>query len=556
MNQAEHDFLNELDKKLWSAACKLWPVLDAAVYKHVVLGLIFLKYASDAFDHRREELKRRFRDPNDEYFMDPADYGLTIEDDLEREVENRDYYREVNVFWVPQEARWENLRDNSKLAVGAQLPWGKPHRGVSFLLDDALAALAEQNEKLKRILGRDTFTRHEVPPHVMTGLIDLFSTTNFSATEHNGQPLTLKSKDILGHVYEYFLGEFAQAEGKKGGQYYTPKSIVSLIVTMLRPFQGRVYDPAMGSGGFFVQSEEFLEAHGGKVGAISVYGQESNPTTWRLAAMNMAIRGIDFDFGDGPADSFLNDQHPDLRADFVMANPPFNMKEWGRGKLENDPRWKYGTPPANNANFAWMQHMLHHLAPTGSMALLLANGSMSSNTGGEGEIRKALVEADVVECIVALPGQLFTNTQIPACIWFLTKSKSEHLTPNTQRRARKGEVLFIDARQKGYMKDRVLRDFTAQDIAEIAGTFHQWQNGGPYEDGAGFCKSATIDEVKRHDFVLTPGRYVGAGAAEEEVEAFAEKMSRLVKDLHQQQAEAVRLDVAITANFKELGFVD
>ncbi len=545
MNQAEHDFLNELDKKLWSAACKLWPVLDAAVYKHVVLGLIFLKYASDAFDHRREELKRRFRDPNDEYFMDPADYGLTIEDDLEREVENRDYYREVNVFWVPQEARWENLRDNSKLAVGAQLPWGKPHRGVSFLLDDALAALAEQNEKLKRILGRDTFTRHEVPPHVMTGLIDLFSTTNFSATEHNGQPLTLKSKDILGHVYEYFLGEFAQAEGKKGGQYYTPKSIVSLIVTMLRPFQGRVYDPAMGSGGFFVQSEEFLEAHGGKVGAISVYGQESNPTTWRLAAMNMAIRGIDFDFGDGPADSFLNDQHPDLRADFVMANPPFNMKEWGREKLENDPRWKYGTPPANNANFAWMQHMLHHLAPTGSMALLLANGSMSSNTGGEGEIRKALVEADVVECMVALPGQLFTNAAIPACIWFLTKKSKGH---------RAGQILFIDARKMGYMKDRVLRDFTAEDIATIAETFHRWQNGGPYEDVPGFCRSATLADVKRHDYVLTPGRYVGAGAAKEDGEEFAEKMALLTQSLGQQFEESDRLVAQIEDRLRGIGW--
>lgn len=542
---AEQDFLNELDKKLWNSADRLRSSLDAAVYKHVVLGLIFLKYASDAFDYRREELERKFRDPSDEYFMDPADYGLTLAEDLDAELENRDYYREVNVFWVPQEARWENLRDNSKLAVGDQLPWGKPFKGVGFLLDDALAALGEQNDKLKRVLARDTFTRHEVRPDTLTGLIDLFSTTNFSATEHNGQPIGLKSKDILGHVYEYFLGEFAIKEGKRGGQYYTPKSIVSLIVTMLRPFKGRVYDPAMGSGGFFVQSEEFLEAHGGKIGAISVYGQESNPTTWRLAAMNMAIRGIDFDFGDGPADSFLNDQHPDLRADFVMANPPFNMKEWGRDKLENDPRWKHGTPPANNANFAWMQHMLHHLAPTGSMALLLANGSMASNISGEGEIRRALVEADVVECMVALPSQLFTNAAIPACIWFLTKKSKGH---------RAGRILFIDARKLGYMKDKVLRDFTADDIAQIADTFHRWQNGGPYEDVPGFCKSATLAEVRQHEFVLTPGRYVGAGAAEDDGEPFEEKMQRLTQRLAQQMEEGRRLDDQIEKNLAGLGW--
>jgi type I restriction enzyme M protein len=553
MNTAEQDFLNDLDKKLWNSADRLRSSLDAAVYKHIVLGLIFLKYASDAFEARREELKHKFRDPEDEYYMDPASYGLTIEDDIEAELENRDYYKEVNVFWVPKEARWQNLRDNSKLAVGDQLPWGKHHKGVNFLLDDALSALGEQNEKLKKVLARDTFTRHEVRQDTLTGLIDLFSTTNFSATEHNGQPLSLSSKDILGHVYEYFLGEFAKAEGKKGGQYYTPKSIVSLIVTMLRPFHGRVYDPAMGSGGFFIQSEEFLEAHGGNIGAISVYGQESNPTTWRLAAMNMAIRGIDFDFGDGPADSFLNDQHPDLRADFVMANPPFNMKEWGREKLENDPRWKYGTPPANNANFAWMQHMLHHLAPTGSMALLLANGSMSSNMGGEGEIRRALVEADAVECIVALPGQLFTNTQIPACIWFLTKDKSERRTPNVQRRSRCGEILFIDARQTGYMKDRVLRDFTAEDIAEITRTFHRWQNGGPYADLPGFCKSATLEEVQRHELVLTPGRYVGVGEAEDAGEPFPDRFERLRALLHKQFDEAVELQQQITSSLAELG---
>lgn len=555
MNLNEQQFLNDLDKKLWNAADRLRSSLDAAVYKHVVLGLIFLKYASDAFEDRKSELYKRFRDPEDEYFMDPATYGLTIEDDIEQELENRDYYREVNVFWVPVEARWQSLRDNSKLANGEDLPWGKKMRGVSFLLDDALTALGEQNEKLKRVLARDTFTRHEVSAETLTGLIDRFSDTNFSNPEFNGERLNLKSKDILGHVYEYFLGEFAQQEGKKGGQYYTPKSIVTLIVRMLRPFKGRVYDPAMGSGGFFVQSEEFVESFTGKIGQFSVYGQESNPTTWRLAAMNMAIRGIDFNFGEGPADSFTNDQHPDLRADYVMANPPFNMKEWGLDRLpENDPRWTCGTPPANNANFAWLQHMLYHLAPTGSLALLLANGSMSSATGGEGEIRTQLIERDLVECIVALPGQLFTNTQIPACIWFLTKNKEERGTNGSHRRYRKGEFLFIDARQKGYMKDRVLRDFTEQDISEIAETFHRWQNGGPYEDVPGFCKAETLEEVRRHDYVLTPGRYVGASPYESDGEPFGEKMKRLTKALGEQFVEGARLETEIKRKLAELGW--
>ncbi len=544
MNTTEQQFLNDLDKKMWNAADRLRSSLDAAVYKHVVLGLIFLKYTSDAFEDRRQELARKFRDPGDEYYMDAADYGLTLEDDIETELENRDYYREVNVFWVPLEARWNNLRDNAKLANGEILPWNKKMRGVRFLLDDALAALGNDNAKLKKVLAADAFTRYEVPETTLTGLIDLFSSTNFSAREYNGQPLSLKSKDILGHVYEYFLGEFAQAEGKKGGQYYTPKSIVTLIVQMLRPFQGRVYDPAMGSGGFFVQSEEFVEEVGGRIGAISVYGQESNPTTWRLAAMNMAIRGIEFDFGDGPADSFRNDQHPDLRADYVMANPPFNMKEWGRE--ENDPRWQHGTPPANNANFAWMQHMLYHLAPTGSMALLLANGSMSSNTNNEGEIRKNLIEADLVECIVALPGQLFTNTQIPACIWILTKNKQERGTSNSAKRNRKGEFLFIDARQKGYLKDRVLRDFRQEDIHNIAGAFYRWQSGECYVDVPGFCEAVTLEKIRHSEYILTPGRYVERADVAEDGELFAEKMARLTKLLYKQFEENTKLEAQVT----------
>jgi Type I restriction-modification system methyltransferase subunit len=391
---------------------------------------------------------------------------------------------------------------------------------------------------------------------------------------------SLNAKDILGHVYEYFLGQFALAEGKKGGQYYTPKSIVSVIVEMLEPYSGKVYDPAMGSGGFFVQSEAFIEAHGGKLGAISVYGQESNPTTWRLAAMNMAIRGIDFNFGKQPADTFLNDQHPDLRADYVMANPPFNMSEWWDGKLEGDPRWVYGTPPKSNANFAWVQHMLHHLAPTGSMALLLANGSMSSNTKGEGDIRRALVEADLVECMLALPGQLFTNTQIPACVWFLTKNKKARVIRHadgdtTYYRDRTGQVLFIDARKLGYMKDRVLRDFSAEDLEKIAGTFQQWRHdesafredgikhgstlpsiepGDLYADIPGFCKSATLEEIAAHGYVLTPGRYVGAEETEDDGEPFEDKMQKLVTELNAQFAESAKLEQAIKANLEGLGY--
>jgi len=367
----------------------------------------------------------------------------------------------------------------------------------------------------------------------------------------------LHAKDILGHVYEYFLGQFALAEGKKGGQYFTPKPIVSLIVEMIEPYQGRVYDPAMGSGGFFVQSEKFIEEHGGKLGNLSVYGQESNPTTWRLAAMNMAIRGIDFNFGKEPANSFTSDQHPDLRADYVMANPPFNMSEWWDAKLEADPRWRYGTPPKGNANFAWIQHMLHHLAPQGSMALLLANGSMSSGSGGEGDIRRALIEADLVECMVALPGQLFTNTQIPACIWFLTKNKKGRANRpgEPEFRDRSGLTLFINARKLGYMIDRVLRAFTGQDLEKITGTFHKWKrSAADYADIPGFCKSVTLEEIATHGFVLTPGRYVGAEEQEDDGEPFEEKMTRLVAELNEQFAESARLEQAIKANLAGLGY--
>jgi type I restriction enzyme M protein len=349
------------------------------------------------------------------------------------------------------------------------------------------------------------------------------------------------------------------AEGKKGGQFYTPKSIVSLIVQMLEPFKGRVYDPAMGSGGFFVQSEHFIREHQGKIGEVSIYGQEYNHTTWQLAAMNMAIRGIDFNFGKEPANTYTNDQHPDLRADFVMANPPFNMKEWDVGVSDDDPRWNINgqtcRPPSGNANFAWLLHMLFHLAPNGSLGLLLANGSMSSNTNNEGEIRRKLIENDLVECMVALPGQLFTNTQIPACIWFLTKNKGERVSAAGKKlRNRKGEVLFIDARNLGYMKDRVLRDFTQDDLAKVTSTYHNWQTGNAYENVAGFCFSAELKDLEKHDFVLTPGRYVGAAEEEDDGEPFAEKMQRLTAQLKEQFEESARLEAEIKKNLMGLGY--
>lgn len=561
MKQEEQQFLNDLDKRLWTSANKLLPILDAAVYKHVVLGLVFLKYISDAFKERREELKVAFADPKHDYYL-----GKDAAEMIEQELEARDYYTEKNVFWVPLEARWQTLRDCAQLPPKAPLPWNKPGkdepeemRSVGWLIDNAMEAIERENEKkLKNVLNKD-FARTQIDSHKLADLIAHFSDTDFNRKDYNGQPLNLKSKDILGHVYEYFLGQFALAEGKKGGQYYTPKSIVTLIVEMLQPFKGRVYDPAMGSGGFFVQSEEFIEQHGGKVangktGQISVYGQESNPTTWRLAAMNMAIRGIDFNFGGAPGDTLLNDLHPDLRADYVMANPPFNMKEWWNEKLASDPRWMAGTPPQGNANFAWLQHMLYHLAPVGSMALLLANGSMSSNTNNEGEIRKKLIEDDYVECMVALPGQLFTNTQIPACIWFLTRDKRNGLALNKTKRDRRGQFLFIDARQLGYMKDRVLRDFTVEDIKKVADTLHAWQLGEGYEDVAGFCYSASLDDIRKHEHVLTPGRYVGAEEQEEDGEAFADKMARLTAQLTEQFAESTKLEGEIKKNLAGLGY--
>jgi len=530
MDSKEQAFLQSLEKKLWTSADKLRSNLDAAVYKHVVLGLIFIKYISDAFAERRNELEAAFQNRVHDYFLGEEAGEYVIAEELEL----RDYYIERNVFWVPEKARWKTLQDCAKLSVGARLPWGDEFKGVGRMLDDALEAIEKENPKLKGVLNKD-YARLQLESGKLGELIDLIATIPF---HHE----TMKAKDILGHVYEYFLGQFASAEGKKGGQFYTPKSIVSLIVEMLEPYQGRVYDPCCGSGGFFVQSERFIEEHGGRIGQISIFGQESNPTTWRLSAMNLAIRGLDYNLGKEPANTFIHDLHPDLRADTIMANPPFNMKEWWDGKLEGDARWAYGTPPKGNANFAWVQHMLYHLAPNGSMGLLLANGSMSSNSGGEGDIRKNLVEADLVECMVALPSQLFTNTQISACIWFLTKNKSAR----DRFRERKGEVLFIDARQCGYMADRVLRVFDQEkDIKRIADTFHAWRRGNDYQDVPGFCKSATVEEIKEHGFVLTPGRYVGADAVEDDGVPFTERFAELNAKLDGQFGEADELTAVI-----------
>ncbi|MCS6098722.1 MULTISPECIES: type I restriction-modification system subunit M [Shewanella] len=565
MKQTEQQFLKELESKLWNAADKLRSTLDAAQYKHAVLGLIFVKYVSDAFTLRQEEIKADLANPENEYYLDPSDYSAEeLAEEIQIELEQRDYYTEKNVFWLPQESRWQFLQDNGPLVIGgADLQIGdktKKITSVGHLIDNALEGIERDNPKLKGVLNK-SYSALRIDQAKLNELINLIATIPFDHA-------SLNSKDILGHVYEYMLGQFALAEGKKGGQFYTPASIVTLIVEMIEPFEGRVYDPAMGSGGFFVQSEKFIERHAHEKqvdpltqkSRISIYGQEYNHTTWQLAAMNMAIRGLDYDFGKEPASTYTNVQHPDLRADFIMANPPFNMKEWNTGVDENDPRFKYGMPPAGNANFAWMQHMLHHLAPDGSQALLLANGSMSSTTNNEGAIRQKLIKEDLIECMVALPGQLFTNTQIPACIWFLTKNKTARNDKAGRKlRDRKGEVLFIDARNLGYMKDRVLRDFTQDDIQKVADLYHAWKtgaevNGIAYEDQAGFCKSATLAEIKKHDFVLTPGRYVGATEELDDGIPFGEKMAALTAKLSEQFAESATLEAEIKKNLVGLGY--
>jgi len=515
--------IDDIKKTLWATADKLRANMDAAEYKHIVLGLIFLKYISDAFQARRGELTKRFLDPSDDYFLHDGDDELLAE-----ELEDRDYYREVNAFWVPEAARWESLRSQAKQA------------DIGKRIDEALAAIEAENPKLKGILDK-RYARAQLPDGKLGELVDLISTIGFGDD-------TSKAKDILGQVYEYFLGQFASAEGKKGGQFYTPASIVKTLVAVLAPHHGKVYDPCCGSGGMFVQSEKFIEAHGGKLGDVSIYGQESNPTTWRLAAMNLAIRGIDFNLGKEPADTFIRNQHSDLRADFVLANPPFNISDWWHGSLEGDPRWVYGTPPQGNANYAWLQHMLYHLRPSGRAGIVLANGSMSSSQNSEGEIRAAMVEADVVECMVALPGQLFFNTQIPACLWFLAKQKA----------TRKGEVLFIDARKLGSSVSRVQIELTDGDVDKIAETVYAWRGDAEakttYVDVPGFCRSVKLAEIAEHGHVLTPGRYVGTEEVEDDDEAFVEKMQKLTEKLGEQMAKGAELDALIRKKLGGLGY--
>lgn len=522
-----------LKRTLWAAADKLRSSMDAAEYKHIVLGMIFLKYISDAFDERRAQLAVAFTDECDDlYLPDAADHADALEE--------RDYYTMVNVFWVPALARWEALRAQAKQA------------DIGVRIDAALEAIEADNPRLKGILDK-RFGRTQLEPGKLGELVDLISTIGFGEGH--------RAKDLLGEVYEYFLGQFATAEGKKGGQFYTPASVVRVLVEVLAPHQGRVYDPCCGSGGMFVQSEKFIESHGGRADDISIYGQEANPTTWRLVAMNLAIRGFAADLGKEPADTFHRDQHPDLRADYVLANPPFNVSDWGGERLADDRRWQHGMPSASNANYAWLQHILHHLSPRGQAGVVLANGSMSSNQNSEGDIRRAMVESDLVDVMVALPPQLFLNTPIPACLWFLAKDKSGGASGGAKTgRDRRGEVLFIDARQLGRMESRVVRVFDDADIAKIASTVHRWRADGengadePYVDVPGFCRAAKLAEIAEHAYVLTPGRYVGAEETENDDEAFNEKMERLTAQLAEQMARGKVLDSAIREQLGSMGY--
>jgi type I restriction enzyme M protein len=509
----ENNKTESFEKTLFKAADKLRKNMDAAEYKHIVLGLIFLKYISDSFEELYTKIK-----------AGGADFAGANPEDA-------DEYRAENVFFVPQIARWSYLHSRAKLpSIGKDL-------------DDAMEAIEKENPTLKGILPK-VYARPNLDKASLGGLIDMVGNIALG-TE------AAKSKDLLGRVYEYFLGEFANAEGKKGGQFYTPKSIVRIMVEMIEPYKGRVYDPACGSGGMFIMSEKFIKEHRGNVEDISIYGQESNQTTYRLCRMNLAIRGIDGSQVKWNTEgSFLNDTHKDLKADFVLANPPFNDSDWSGQLLQNDPRWQYGMPPASNANYAWLQHMIYHLSPHGVMACVLANGSLSSQTNNEGDIRKSLIEHDLVDCIVALPKQLFYNTGIPACIWFISRKR----TGNGDRK-RTGEILFIDASEVGHMADKTHREFSEEDMVKVAGTYHEWRKqDGKYENIKGFCKSADIEEITKHNFVLTPGRYVGIQDEIDDGIPFADKIVGLTTKLAEQMAEEKKLDEEIKTQLKNIGF--
>jgi len=511
MKQASKKPSEPFEKTLFKAADRLRKNIDAAQYKHVVLGLIFLKYISDSFEERYQQLQKEVGEG-----ADPED---------------KDEYKSVNVFWVPPEARWKHLHSRSKLpSIGKDI-------------DEAMQAIEKENPSLKGILPQE-YARPNLDKASLGGLVDLIG--DIAIGDEAG-----KSKDLLGRVYEYFLGEFAAAEGKKGGQFYTAKSVVRVLVEMIEPYKGRVYDPCSGSGGMFVMSERFVEEHSGNIEDIYIFGQESNQTTYRLSRMNLAIRGIDgSQVKWNNEGSFLKDEHPDLKADFILANPPFNQSDWGQELLRNDPRWKYGIPPKNNANFGWMQHMIYHLSPKGILGLVLANGSLSSQTSGEGDIRENIVKDDLVDCIVALPKQLFYNTGIPVSLWFISRKR----TGNGDRK-RTGEVLFIDASELGFMADRTHREFTDEDIAKITDTYHEWRKqDGKYEDIKGFCKAAALEEIEKHNFILTPGRYVGIPEEEDDGVPFEEKMEKLTTKLKEQMKKEKELDEEIEKQLSNIGF--
>ena len=487
------------EETIWRAADKLRGNLNASEYEGVVLGLIFLKYISDRFDAKFEELSK------DEY----------------ADVEDKDEYEADNVFFVPKEARW------SVISLAAHTPQ------IGKTIDDALQAIERENTKLKGVLPSN-YARPELDKRRLGDVVDLFSNIKMLASGDE--------KDLLGRVYEYCLQKFASMEGKNAGEFYTPSCIVRTIVEILQPYQGRVYDPCCGSGGMFVQSAKFLNSHQKDLSGISIFGQEANPSTWKMAHMNTAIRGLEANLGQSYADTFFNDQHPTLKADFIMANPPFNLSDWGADKLEKDKRWQYGIPPAGNANFAWMQHMIHHLSPTGRIGLVLANGALSSQTGGEGDIRENIVKADLVEGIVALPSQLFYSTGIPVSLWFLSRQKQQP-----------GKVLFVDARNMGTMVTRAVRELMQDDIMKIADTFNKYRNG-TLEDEAGFCAVKTLADIEAQDFILTPGRYVGIAEQEDDGEPFEEKMQRLTSELSGLFAESHRLEDEIKKQLGSIGF--
>lgn len=496
------------EEKLWAAADKMRGSLNPSDYRNILLGLIFLKYISDTFEAQKQKI---------------------IETEGEAEAEDKDYYVADNIFWVPKEARWSGIKDNARDA------------NIGKLIDNAMLAIEKNNPKLKGILPNE-YGRSSLDKLKLAGVIDIISQIDLVDDD-------FKKKDLLGRVYEYCLGKFALAEGRDGGEFYTPPSIVKLLVQMIEPYKGRVFDPCCGSGGMFVQSESFVKAHGGRMSDIAIYGQESNNTTWKLCKMNLAIRGIDSNLGAANADSFHNDQHKDLKADFILANPPFNDSDWDGQLLLNDPRWKYGIPPTGNANYAWIQHFIHHLSPTGIAGFVMANGAMAAGHK-EGEIRKNMVKAGLVDCIISMPDKLFYNVSIPCSLWFVSRDRYDHKFRN-----RHDEILFIDARKIGKMVDRRHRELSQDDINLISNTYHNWRNtDGKYEDIKGFCKAAKIEEVEKNGFVLTPGCYVGTEIVEEDDEVFEEKMKRLTAELNQQFEQSKELELRIKNNLNDLGF--